>query len=445
MAKLTESFRNIFKIEELRQRILYTAALLIVVRFGAHVTLPGVDASALADAIRTQAQNTLFGLYDLFVGGAFSNAAIFALGIMPYISASIIIQLLGAVVPYFQKLTKEGEEGRKKITQLTRYGTVLISMLQAWGVSVRLTSMTAAGVPIVPSEVAGLGFVVSTVIVLTAGTIFMMWLGERITERGIGNGISLIIFIGIIARFPHALLDEYQLVSQGARSLIVEIVIIALMILIVAGVVLVTQGTRRIPVQYAKRVVGRKIYGGVTQYIPLRVNTAGVMPIIFAQSIMFIPSTILTFFPESEFLQGVSGYFDYTSFTYSFIYAVMIVFFTYFYTAIAFNPKDVAETMQKQGGFIPGIRPGKNTSDFIDNILTKITLPGSIFLAIIAILPAFMVRFGVTSSFASFFGGTSLLIIVGVGLDTLQQIESHLLMRHYDGFMKSGHLKGRRF
>jgi preprotein translocase subunit SecY len=445
MARLTESFRNIFKIEELRQRILFTASLLIVVRFGAHVTLPGVDASALAEAVRTQAQNTLFGLYDLFVGGAFSNAAIFALGIMPYISASIIIQLLGAVVPYFQKLAKEGEEGRKKITQLTRYGTVLISMLQAWGVSVRLTSMTAAGVAIVPSEVAGMGFVMSTVIVLTAGTIFMMWLGEQITERGIGNGISLIIFIGIIARFPHAILDEYQLVSQGARSLIVEIVIIVLMVLIVSGVVLVTQGTRRIPVQYAKRVVGRKIYGGVTQYIPLRVNTAGVMPIIFAQSIMFIPSTILTFFPDSEFLQGLSGYFDYTSFTYSFVYGVMIVFFTYFYTAIAFNPKDVAETMQKQGGFIPGIRPGKTTSDFIDNILTKITLPGSFFLAIVAILPAFMVRFGVTSSFASFFGGTSLLIIVGVGLDTLQQIESHLLMRHYDGFMKSGHLKGRRF
>ncbi len=445
MAKLTESFRNIFKIQELKQRIVFTAGILIIVRFGAHVTLPGVDASVLAEAVRNQASNTLFGLYDLFAGGAFSNAAIFALGIMPYISSSIIIQLLGAVVPYFQKLSKEGEEGRKKITQLTRHGTVLISALQAWGVSVRLESLTAGGVPIVPPQVAGLGFVLSTVVVLTAGTIFMMWLGEQITDRGIGNGISLIIFIGIIARFPHALLDEYQLVSQGARGLIVELIIIGLMMLIVAGVVLVTQGTRRIPVQYAKRVVGRKIYGGVTQYIPMRVNTAGVMPIIFAQSIMFIPSTILTFFPESEFLQGVSRHFDYTAFTYSVIYGLMIVFFTYFYTAIAFNPKDVAETMQKQGGFIPGIRPGKNTSDFVDNILTKITLPGSVFLAIVAILPAFMVRFGVTSSFASFFGGTSLLIVVGVGLDTLQQIESHLLMRHYDGFMKSGHLKGRRY
>ncbi len=445
MAKLSESFRNIFKIQELRQRILFTAGLLIIVRFGAHVTLPGVDAKVLAEAMRNQASNTLFGLYDLFVGGAFSNAAIFALGIMPYISSSIIIQLLGAVVPYFQKLTKEGEEGRKKITQLTRYGTVIISMLQAWGVSVQLMSLNAAGMPIVPEAVHGFGFQLSTMIILTTGTIFMMWLGEQITERGIGNGISLIIFIGIIARFPNALLDEYQLVSSGARGLIVELIILAMMVIIVAGIVMVTQATRRIPVQYAKRVIGRKIYGGVTQYIPMRVNTAGVMPIIFAQAIMFIPNTILTFFPESEFMQSIARYFNYTSVTYSIVYALMIIFFTYFYTAVAFNPKDVAENMQKQGGFIPGIRPGKNTSDFIDNILTKITLPGSIFLAIVAILPAFMVRLGVTSSFASFFGGTSLLIVVGVGLDTLQQIESHLLMRHYDGFMKSGKIKGRRF
>jgi preprotein translocase subunit SecY len=444
MAKLTESFRNIFKIQELRDRILFTAGLLIVVRFGAHITLPGIDARVLSEAMKNQTSNTLFGLYDLFVGGAFRNAAIFALGIMPYISSSIIIQLLGAVIPYFQKLSKEGEEGRKKITQLTRYGTVVISLLQAWGVSVQLSSMSPAGTPIIPLAVQGIGFNISTMIILTAGTMFMMWLGEQITERGIGNGISLIIFIGIIARFPQALLDEYQLVSSGAKSLIVEIIIAGLMVFIVAGIVLVTQATRRIPVQYAKRVVGRKIYGGVTQYIPMRVNTAGVMPIIFAQAIMFIPNTILTFFPDSEFLQGIAGYLNYTSITYSVAYGLMIIFFTYFYTAVAFNPKDVAETMQKQGGFIPGIRPGKNTSDFIDNILTKITLPGSIFLAIVAILPAFMVRLGVTSNFASFFGGTSLLIVVGVGLDTLQQIESHLLMRHYDGFMKSGKIKGRR-
>ncbi len=439
MANITESLRNVFKIQELRTRILFTAALLIVVRIGAHITLPGVDASLLAEAVRNQASNTLFGLYDLFVGGAFENAAIFALGIMPYISSSIILQLLGAVVPYFQKLSKEGEEGRRKLTQLTRYGTVAIAGLQAWGVSVRLSSMTVAGVSIVPPEVQGAGFTFSTIVFLTAGTMFMMWLGEQITERGLGNGISLIIFIGIIARFPHSIVDQFNL----SQDVIISLLFVSVMVLIIAAVVMLTQATRRIPVQYAKRVVGRKVYGGVTQYIPMRVNTAGVMPIIFAQSIMFIPSTILTFFPESEFMQGLAGYFEYTSVTYSILYALMIVFFTYFYTAIAFNPKDVSENMQKQGGFIPGIRPGKHTADFIDNILTKITLPGSIFLAIIAILPAFMVKFGVVSSFAQFFGGTSLLIMVGVALDTLQQIESHLLMRHYDGFMKSGKMKGR--
>jgi preprotein translocase subunit SecY len=439
MSQLTESFRNIFKIEELRTRLIYTAVLLIVCRVGAHITLPGVDAVLLAQAEASQSANTLFGLYDLFVGGAFKNAAIFALGIMPYISSSIIIQLLGAVVPYFQKLSKEGEEGRKKINQLTRYGTVLVAALQGWGVSVRLTSLQLEGQPIVPMELQGIGFTLATVIFLTSGTIFLMWLGEQITERGIGNGISLIIFIGIIARFPHSIVDQFR-VSQ---NIIIGLLMLAAMVAIVAGVVLVTQGTRRIPVQYAKRVVGRKVYGGVTQYIPLRVNTAGVMPIIFAQSIMFIPQTILTFFPESEVMQTLSGYFSYTSITYSFIYGLLIVFFTYFYTAIAFNPKDVAENMQKQGGFIPGIRPGKHTADFIDNILTKITLPGSIFLAIIAILPTFVSRLGVTPSFSQFFGGTSLLIMVGVALDTLQQLESHLLMRHYDGFMKSGKLKGR--
>lgn len=443
MSKITDNFRNIFKIEELRTRILFTSALLIVVRLGSHITLPGVDASVLANAMRSQTSNTLFGLYDLFVGGAFSNAAIFALGIMPYISASIIIQLLGAVMPSLQKLQKEGENGRKKINQYTRVGTVIVSLLQAWGVSVNLESLNSGGTEIVPLAVQGMFFTISTMIFLTAGTVFMMWLGEQITERGIGNGISLIIFIGIIARFPHAILDEFQLVRSGARPIIIELIIVAAMVLIVAGVVLVTQGTRKIPVQYAKRVVGRKVYGGVTQYIPMRVNTAGVMPIIFAQSIMFIPSTVLTFFPESEFVGSIAGYFNYTSYTYAFLYGLMIVFFTYFYTAIAFNPKDVAENMQKNGGFIPGIRPGTHTSDFIDNILTKITLPGSVFLAIVAILPAFMIRLGITSSFASFFGGTSLLIVVGVGLDTLQQIESHLLMRHYDGFMKSGKIKGR--
>ena len=444
MAKLTDTFRNIFKIHELRQRIIYTLALLVIVRIGAHVTLPGIDSALLNESTKNASSDTLFGLYDLFVGGAFKNAAIFALGIMPYISASIIIQLLGAVVPYFQKLQQEGEDGRKKITQLTRYGTVLISALQAWGVTIRLLNINVQGLPIVPAGVQGFSWTISTILILTSGTVFMMWLGEQITDKGIGNGISLIIFIGIIDRFPFAVLDEYRLINEGTRSLVVEIVILALMVLIIAGVVLVTQGTRRIPVQYAKRVVGRKVYGGVTQYIPLRVNTAGVMPIIFAQSIMFIPNTVLSFFPNNEFLQSLSSYFVYTSPVYSFIYAVMIIFFTYFYTAIAFNPKDVADTMKKQGGFIPGIRPGKQTSEFIDNILTKITLPGSFFLAIVAILPAFVSGWGVSGRFAQFFGGTSLLIIVGVALDTLQQIESHLLMRHYDGFMKTGKTKARK-
>jgi len=419
--KLIDSIRNISKIPELRDRILYTVGLLIVYRIGSHITIPGVDASAVADAGQGPT-NDLFGLFDLFVGGAFKRASVFALGIMPYISASIIIQLLGAVTPYFQKLQKEGEEGRKKINQLTRYGTVLVA--------------------IVPDP--GFFFTISTIITLTAATIFTMWLGERITERGIGNGISLIIMIGILARFPQALVGEWQLVASGSKNLIVEIIVLAIMLLIVAGVVFLTVGTRRIPVQYARRVVGRKVYGGTTQYIPMRVITAGVMPIIFAQSIMFIPSTIVSFFPESEAMQSISAFISYDSWGYAIIFGMLIVFFTYFYTAIAFNPKDVADTMQKQGGFIPGVRPGKPTSDFIDNILTRITLPGAIALAIIAILPTLLTKFGnVTPGFAQFFGGTSLLIIVGVALDTLQQIESHLLMRHYDGFMKSGKLKGR--
>ena len=441
MSKITETFSNIFKIQELRERLLFTAALLVIVRIGAHVTLPGVDASLLADTIRKSSEGTLFGLYDLFVGGAFSNAAVFALGIMPYISASIVIQLLGAVVPYFQKLQKEGEDGRKKITQYTRYGTVLVSALQASGVVVKLVNTTTPQGPIVPVAVQGVSFAISSVIILTAGTVFMMWLGEQITERGIGNGISLIIFIGIIARFPHAVVSEFTI----GQNLIVELVLVALMAIVVAAVVLITQGTRRIPVQYAKRVVGRKVYGGVTQYIPLRVNTAGVMPIIFAQAIMFVPQIFFSFFPDSELVNELNtNWFNYTSWTYSLIYGLMIVFFTYFYTAIAFNPKDVADNMKRQGGFIPGIRPGNHTSDFIDNILTKITLPGSIFLALIAILPTMMIKMGVTPNFASFFGGTSLLIVVGVALDTLQQVESHLLMRHYDGFMKSGKLRNRR-
>ncbi|HMS65184.1 MAG TPA: preprotein translocase subunit SecY [Ignavibacteria bacterium] len=444
MSGFLESFRNIFKIEELRNRLLFTLGILVVVRIGAHITLPGIDASLLAEAQKNQSNNTLFGLYDMFVGGAFKNAAIFALGIMPYISASIIIQLLGAVFPYFQKLQKEGEDGRKKINQLTRLGTIPVAALQAWGVSVQLASRNVGGLGVVSPDISGLFFTISTIIILTGGTIFMMWLGEQITDRGIGNGISLIIFIGIIDRFPYSVFDEYQIIASGARNILIEFVYIACFLLIIAGVIAVTVATRKIPVQYAKRVVGRKVFGGVTQYIPMKVNSAGVMPLIFAQSIMFIPSTFLSFFPDSEMMQSVAKYFDYTSWVYSSVYALLIIFFTYFYTAIAFNPKDVSDNMKKQGGFIPGVRPGKPTSDYIDNILTKITLPGAIFLAIIAILPTFLMKMGVTTGLASFFGGTSLLIIVGVALDTLQQIESHLLMRHYDGFMKSGKLKARR-
>ena len=443
MSGFVSSFRNIFKIEELRSRIFFTIALLIVVRIGAHITLPGIDAAKLAELGKTS-DNSLFGLYDMFVGGAFSKAAIFALGIMPYISSSIIIQLLGAVFPYFQKLQKEGEDGRKKINQLTRLGTLPVAALQAWGVSVQLYSRGGTGSVIYP-EISHFVFTLSTVIFLTAGTIFMMWLGEQITERVIGNGISLIIFIGIIDRFPYSIFDEIKLVKDGGQNLLIELLYVAGFVFIVAGVIAVTVATRKIPVQYAKRVIGRKVFGGVTQYIPMKVNQAGVMPIIFAQSIMFIPNTFLSFFPNSDFMQGVAKYFEYTGSLYSVIYALMIIFFTYFYTAIAFNPKDVADNMKKQGGFIPGVRPGKPTSDFIDNILTKITLPGSIFLAIIAIMPNILVKLGVTPGFSSFFGGTSLLIVVGVTLDTLQQIESHLLMRHYDGFMKGTKLKSRRY
>lgn len=446
MSGFVENFRNIFKIEELRTRIFFTIALLIVVRIGAHITLPGINASILAEANKSNSANTLFGLYDLFVGGAFSKAAVFSCGIMPYISASIIIQLLGAVFPYFQKLQKEGEDGRKKINQMTRMLTIPVAAMQAWGISVSLASKRGAGdLEIISPEISHYLFTISTVIFLTAGTILLMWFGEQITERGIGNGISLIIFIGIIDRFPYSLFDEYQIINSGVRNLLIEAIYIAGFVFIIAGVIAVTVATRKIPVQYAKRVVGRKVFGGVTQYIPMKVNQAGVMPLIFAQSIMFIPNTVLSFFPTSEFMQGIAKYFDHTSYVYSTVYALLIIFFTYFYTAIAFNPKDVADNMKKQGGFIPGVRPGKPTSDFIDNILTKITLPGAIFLAIIAIIPTFLMKLGVTQGLSQFFGGTSLLIVVGVALDTLQQVESHLLMRHYDGFMKGSKLKSRRF
>lgn len=442
MNKLVQTIQNIFKIEELRKRILTTVLILIVVRIGAFITLPGVNMELL-EASKGGDANNLFGLFDLFVGGAFSNAAIFALGIMPYITTSIIFQLAGVVVPEIQKMQKEGEEGRRKLNQWTRCAAVAIAALQGWGVSIRMINMEVNGLPVVPE--AGFLFQITTIFLLAAGTIFLMWLGEQITERGIGNGISLIIMVGIIARLPGSAFQEFnQVFLLGERPWPIEIVILAILVAVIAGVIYITQGARRIPVQYAKRQVGRKVFGGTTQYIPLRVNTAGVMPIIFAQSLLFIPSTVASFFPESEWLHQIAAYFSERSMVYALIYGVMVVLFTYFYTAIIFNPREIAENMRKQGGFIPGIRPGTQTSDYIENILTKITLPGSLFLALVAVMPTFAINLlGVTGSFASFFGGTSLLIMIGVALDTLQQIESYLLMRHYDGFMKSGKIKGR--
>ncbi|MEZ4699640.1 MAG: preprotein translocase subunit SecY [Rhodothermales bacterium] len=436
MAGFAESIRNIWKVDELRQRIVYTLSLLLVYRLGAQVTLPGVDASVLAAVNEQNSTNDLFGFLDLFVGGAFSQAGIFALGIMPYITASIIFQLLGAVSPAIQKMQREGEEGRRKITQYTRYATILITAIQAIGYVINLR-YGATGQAIVANQTL---FMFSTIIVLTAGTVFVMWLGERITEAGIGNGISLIIMIGIISHLPVALFNEFDL----SPNFFVFLIEIAVLVLIVAFIVLISQGTRRVPVQYAKRVVGRKVYGGTTQYLPIRINAAGVMPIIFAQSIMFVPATIAQFFPTSPFMQQFGTWFsDISSLSYSIVFFLICVFFTYFYTAIAVNPKEMSDTMKRQGGFVPGIRPGKQTSEFIDNILTRITFPGAVFLGLIAILPALAMRAGVTQQFALFYGGTSLLILVQVTLDTLQQIESHLLMRHYDGFMKTGRVRGR--
>ena len=437
MASVAESIRNIWKIHELRERILFTLGILVIYRLGSYVTLPGVDAAAL-EASLGDTQGGLFGLFNLFVGGAFFRAGVFALGIMPYITASIIIQLLGAVVPYFQKLQREGEDGRRKITQLTRYGTVGITALQAIGYAINLQATSGPDAIVIGPVL----FTVSTVICLTAGTVFVMWLGERITEKGIGNGISLIIMIGIIAFLPASLFNEFDREGGNIFLFLIEI---GALFLVTMGVVYLTQGTRRIPVQYAKRVVGRKQMGGTTQYLPLRVNAAGVMPIIFAQSIMFIPSTIASFFPESAFWSAIGNATgDIFGVWYSLLFFIICVFFTYFYTAIAVNPQEMADTMKRQGGFIPGVRPGRQTSEFIDTILTRITLPGAIFIGAVAILPAVAYAFGVLPGFAQFFGGTSLLILVGVTLDTLQQVESHLLMRHYDGFMKTGRVRGRR-
>lgn len=432
------TFQNTFKIPELRRRILFTISLLVVYRTGCHVPTPGIDMGVLKSFF-AQAQGTLLGLYDIFAGGAFRNAAVFGLGIMPYITSSIIMQLLGAVIPYFQKLHKEGEEGRRKITQYTRYGAVLICLLQSYGVSLFLESMQWEGSSAVVHP--GMGFRFLTMITMTTGTIFLMWLGEQMTEKGIGNGISLIIYVGILARLPGSVLNEGRQLAAGTRSPFQGLMILAIMVAVIAFVVIITQAQRRIPVQYAKRVVGRKIYGGQSTHIPLNMNAAGIIPIIFAQSLMFAPRTITTFFPNSDLLKGIADWFTPGAAVYSIIYALLIVFFAYFYTAIVFNPVELAENMKRYGGFIPGVRPGKRTADYIDRILTRITLPGALSFAVVAILPFFLMR---SMDVSFFFGGTSVLIIVGVALDTLKQVESHLVMRHYDGFMKKGRIRGRR-
>jgi len=439
MRQFIETLRNIWRIEDLRRRIIYTLGILLVYRLGSYVTLPGIDPTQLS-GLKQQTASGVLGLLDMFSGGAFSNASVFALGIMPYISASIVVQLLGIAVPYFQRLQKEGESGRRKINQITRYLTVFILVLQAPSYLVNLH----AQIPETAFVMKGAFFTVSSVIILTAGTMFVMWLGERITDRGIGNGISLIIMIGIIARLPFATVAEFgaRLEQQGG-GLVAFLVEILAMFVVFMMTILLVQGTRRIPVQYAKRIVGNKQYGGVRQYIPLKVNAAGVMPIIFAQALMFVPMTIAGF-ANSEAMTGFAAAFmNFNGLWYNLVFAILIILFTYFYTAVTINPTQMAEDMKRNGGFIPGVKPGRKTVEFLDTIMSRITLPGSIFLAFVAILPAFASLAGVNSQFAQFFGGTSLLILVGVVLDTLQQIESHLLMRHYDGLMKSGRIKGR--
>jgi preprotein translocase subunit SecY len=448
MKKLIQTIRNIWKIEDLRKRILYTLGILLIYRMGSYVVIPGVDPSMLA-SLQNQSSGGLLGLLNMFSGGAFANASIFALGIMPYISASIVMQLLALAIPYFAKLQKEGESGRKKINQITRYLTVVILIFQSPAYIANLVSQLPPEAispfdPNVTSHSIFSFFGISSVIILTAGSMFIMWLGEKITDKGLGNGISLIIMIGIIARLPFALFSELvSRMEQKGGGLVFFVVEIALLVIVILITILLVQGTRRIPVQYAKRIVGNKQYGGVRQYIPLKVNAAGVMPIIFAQAIMFLPLTIAGF-AASDTLTGIARVFtDYNSFWYNFTFMILIVFFTYFYTAITINPNQMAEDMKKNGGFIPGVKPGKKTAEFIDTIMSRIILPGSLFLGLVAIMPALVRLVGVTSQFAQFYGGTSLLILVGVVLDTLQQIESHLLMRHYDGLTKSGRIKGR--
>jgi len=439
--RAVDTIQNIWKIEDLRKRIITTFLLVLIYRLGTFIVIPGINPSAL-QALSAQTSGGLMALLDMFSGGAFSNASIFALGIMPYISASIIMQLAAIMIPSFQKLQREGESGRKKINQWTRYLTVIVLFVQGWAYMINLDMQLAQVGMRLPGEI---WFRISSLIIMAGGSMFVLWLGERITDKGIGNGISFIIMIGIIARLPHALFQEFiSRVEEKSGGLVMFLFEMLFLLFVIAGAILLVQGTRKVAVQYAKRIVGNKQYGGARQYIPLKVNAANVMPIIFAQAIMFIPISVAGFFNRggetSAFIQAFS---DNTGFWYNFTFALLIIAFTYFYTAITINPTQMADDLKRNNGFIPGIKPGKATKEYLDEIMSRITLPGAFFLAIVAILPAFARIAGISMQFAQFFGGTSLLILVGVVLDTLQQVESHLLMRHYDGLLKSGRIKGR--
>ena len=440
MKKLFDTLKNIWKIDDLRYKLQITFWLLLVYRIGSYVTLPGIDPNLLDTK---QADGGLFGIINMFAGGAFGRASIFALGIMPYISASIVVQLLSLALPSFQRMQKEGEDGRRKINQITRYLTIAITVFQSYGFVINLKNNNPLAI-ISPDVLSEFMFTFSSMIILTASTMFVMWLGERITDKGIGNGISLIIMIGIIARLPIAFWDEFNFkLSTGGGGLVIFVIELAALFAVIMITILLVQGTRRIPVQYAKRIVGSRQFGGVRQYIPLKINAAGVMPIIFAQALMFIPGYIAQFIPNVEASSFLSSFANPLSFAYNMTFGLLIVLFTYFYTAISVNANQISDDMKRNNGFIPGVKPGKSTADFNDNVMSRITLPGAIFLAFVAVLPSFAGAFNINSQFAQFYGGTSLLILVGVVLDTLQQIESHLLMRQYDGLMKSGKIKGR--
>jgi preprotein translocase subunit SecY len=436
-----DGFQNVFKIPELKKRILYTLALLAVYRIGVFIPVPGIDGQALTRFFESM-QGTILGFFNMFSGGALEQMAVFALGIMPYISASIIMELLTVVVPHLERLKKEGEQGRKKITQYSRYGTVLLSMVQGLGIAIGLENMDVGGASVVP--VGGWGFRLMTMLTLTAGTTFIMWLGEQITERGIGNGISLIIFAGIVAGIPSAIGATWTQLRLGEMSPFLILGLLIIMVGVVAAIVFMEAGHRRIPIQYAKRVVGKRMYGGQSTHLPLKINTSGVIPPIFASSLMVFPATIAQFAggqDQSGILQTIVQQLSPGTILYSVLTVVLIIFFAYFYTAIIFNPTDVADNMRKYGGFVPGIRPGKRTAEYIDRTLSRLTFAGAIYLSCVVILPTYLVQF---FHVPFFFGGTGLLIVVGVGMDTMQQIESHLVMRHYDSFMKKGRIKGRR-